>query len=1005
MPTVYGYNASDGIFYARDLDGNAQTADNYASGFFGFIGAAADATHIYAFNNAADEVVIWDRDWTVMNATITPNSPTDSYRGIALSDTHLILLNHTANQLEFYSLTGYIFESALTVSLDTKAWGGAARGADYLFLGNNTDDDIERRSLDGTADIDFSTGISFALQSLYASDTRVWAINRTNGTAVAFEHDGTGQSGDNHAWGSGNWQAAFVQPDEAGANTAPAFADASYSFDDVAIAVGEIVGTVAATDADNDTLSYTLTGTDASTFAIDANGQITVAVALTNSQVYSFNVVADDGTDTTSVGVSATAIADTTPALTFGSETIVNQAWEVGTAITSLTLPEATDGTGTITYSLSPTVPAGITFSAGNRRVSGTPTGRFALATFTYTATDGNGATAELTFTIVVTADAITFASTIANQARVVGSSVSFQLPIATGGVGAKTYSLTPATPAGITFIAATRVLIGMPTGRFPLATFTYTATDAEGITQTQTFTFVVTAPAIVFNPTSFSDQMWQVNMAVSLTLPEGSGGVGDLTASLTGTLPSGISFTASTRALAGNPSAEFASATFTYTMTDTEGESESISFTIFVDAAPPPAAGYFYDVAELVASEFPNAELPVIVPNAAGDDAIAKRATRSIARSLLLRDAAATYTLIQSLLDYGDLLNRPTIPTLRNAAQTYALIQSLLNYNDLSNRPTILSAAQVNTLIAAYGEPFTTALLGKLNNIEANADVTDDDNVLTALEAMVTAQQADARSALGFISIVQRDSSKDISQAVLRSAANFIDPRGITWDGTSVLVTDTTNDAVWGFTNGAYDSSKDISQAVLQSAASNIAPEGITWDGTSVLVLDHTNDAVWGFTNGAYDSSKDVSQAVLRSAASNIQPSGITWDGTSVLVLDHTNDAVWGFTNGAYDSSKDVSQAVLRSAASTIVPQGITWDGTSVLVVDHTNDAVWGFTNGAYDSSKDVSQALLRSAAGNIAPLGITWDGTSVLVVDQTNDAVWGFTPYPFDGSTLSAI
>ena len=68
-------------------------------------------------------------------------------------------------------------------------------------------------------------------------------------------------------------------------NTAPVFAETSYDFADVAIAVGTVVGTVAATDADNDTLSYSLTG---ASFAIDANGQITVAVELTNSQVYSF---------------------------------------------------------------------------------------------------------------------------------------------------------------------------------------------------------------------------------------------------------------------------------------------------------------------------------------------------------------------------------------------------------------------------------------------------------------------------------------------------------------------------------------------------------------------------------------------------------------------------------------------------------------------------------------------------------------------------------------------
>ena len=46
-------------------------------------------------------------------------------------------------------------------------------------------------------------------------------------------------------------------------------------------------------------------------------------------------------------------------ALGFGTGAIANQAWEVGTAITSLTLPAATGGTGTITYSLSPTTPAG----------------------------------------------------------------------------------------------------------------------------------------------------------------------------------------------------------------------------------------------------------------------------------------------------------------------------------------------------------------------------------------------------------------------------------------------------------------------------------------------------------------------------------------------------------------------------------------------------------------------------------------------------------------------
>ena len=56
----------------------------------------------------------------------------------------------------------------------------------------------------------------------------------------------------------------------------------------------------------------------------------------------------------------------------------------------------------------------------------------------------------------------------------------------------------------------------------------------------------------------------------------------------------------------------------------------------------------------------------------------------------------AATYTLIQSLLDYGDLSNQPTIPSLRTAAQTYALIQSLLDYEDLQNKPDLTKTTEL---------------------------------------------------------------------------------------------------------------------------------------------------------------------------------------------------------------------------------------------------------------------------------------------------------------------
>ena len=77
-----------------------------------------------------------------------------------------------------------------------------------------------------------------------------------------------------------------------------------------------------------------------------------------------------------------------------------NRTYTVGTAIDALTLPEAGGGNGTLTYSLSPTVP-GLTFDAATRRLSGTPSTAGAYS-MTYTVTDEDGDTDSLGFTITV---------------------------------------------------------------------------------------------------------------------------------------------------------------------------------------------------------------------------------------------------------------------------------------------------------------------------------------------------------------------------------------------------------------------------------------------------------------------------------------------------------------------------------------------------------------------------------------------------------------------------
>ena len=81
---------------------------------------------------------------------------------------------------------------------------------------------------------------------------------------------------------------------------------------------------------------------------------------------------------------------------------VTAQAWAQNTDV-SLTLPEALDGNAPLTYSLAPDLPAGLTFDAETRTISGSATEALAETEYTYKATDLDGDSTTLAFNLTVT--------------------------------------------------------------------------------------------------------------------------------------------------------------------------------------------------------------------------------------------------------------------------------------------------------------------------------------------------------------------------------------------------------------------------------------------------------------------------------------------------------------------------------------------------------------------------------------------------------------------------
>ena len=234
-----------------------------------------------------------------------------------------------------------------------------------------------------------------------------------------------------------------------------------------------------------------------------------VAVTISNDTVddddetFTFTL-SNPGTGTvlssTASSLSTTITDNDVPALTvsFGA-TIPPQTWTVDVSV-DLTLPEATGGNGTISYELTPDLPPGVMLDRSTRTLSGAPAAAATATTYTWRATDSDGNTAALSFSVTVS-PAPNLEATLRYPAApttlTVGTTIT-PLPATTTGLTAPiTYAVSPDLPAGLTLSTTTGEISGTPTTMNPdEVTVTVTATTDDGETATAKITFPPVAAA-----------------------------------------------------------------------------------------------------------------------------------------------------------------------------------------------------------------------------------------------------------------------------------------------------------------------------------------------------------------------------------------------------------------------------------------------------------------------------------------------------------------------------
>ena len=297
--------------------------------------------------------------------------------------------------------------------------------------------------------------------------------------------------------------------------------------------------------------NYTLTATDAN----GASGTVQVPVVV----------------------IAAPAFANNALSRAFGHQTQTNYD-----------LPSVSGGVAPIVYSISGgNLPGGLSHDAANNRITGTATTLSQSTTATLTATDANGASANLTLNFNIV-NAPQFASS-QPITFTIGTAKTVALPSASG-AGVITYAIDGAPSwANVTPDASASSLVPFTFSATASSgnggvTVTYTATDeTEQVTTLLLDIVVVAAP----NFAAQSELSFTAGTASAFTLNAASDGAGGLTYSLS-TTPSALIFNASSRQLRSTTSiAATASTNYTLTATDANGATGTVTVPVVVVAAP----------------------------------------------------------------------------------------------------------------------------------------------------------------------------------------------------------------------------------------------------------------------------------------------------------------------------------------------------------------------------------------------------------------------------------
>jgi hypothetical protein len=736
-------------------------------------------------------------------------------------------------------------------------------------------------------------------------------------------------------------------------------------------------------------LTYSVSPTLPTGLSVGAStGQLTGTPAAASAATSYTVTVTDSNGATATNSFSLTVDGPVT-----ATQVIASKGLTVNFATSGFTPVTGAGGVGTLSYSVSPTLPAGIAMNPSTGQITGLPTNPTAATTYTVTVTDQNGATAPASFSLMINGQVTAtqaVASTALTQDR---AAVSFTPVTAGGGTMPVSFSVSPVLPAGLTLASATGTVAGTPTVASATTSYTVTVTDLNGATATAGFSLTVNQAVTATQAVAMTSL--KVNQAATpLTPVTGSGGTGALSYAVAPALPTGLSLASATGEISGTPTAPQAAASYTVTVTDTNGATATASFSLAITTTTSSVA--------VTTSANPSSygQAVTFTASVSGSGA-------TPTGTVTFKDGSTTLftgTLAQAISSY-------TSSTLSPGTHSISVAYSGDNiFTGSSGRVEQLVGGAATTPGQAYR--YTGTLPGFLGPAESVYDTVNDHLLIDDAGAdtvqVLSAETLAVVATLGTNGIAGSDN------------AHFNAPSGVTFDAATdqIFVADTGNDRVQVFNaeSFAYVETIGISPGASGTSvaaagnASFAAPSGmyVNAANSQLYVADTGNQRVQIFdaTTLAYIGTLGTVGAAGSDNGHFNAPKGVTADlaTNEIRVADSGNGRVQRFdaASFAYKGTIGGPGPSVGNSDYLASPAALAYDAASnlVLVADPGQQRVEVFDALGYTYVLTLGTTGSTGSGSDQfdSPAGIAIDTShgTVYIADQNNNRIQIFSIMP---------